>query len=49
MLKKFGKPEGEGLKFVCRQFQWLIRQGFWFKIPSALLHNVVKFLAYKMG
>ncbi len=49
LLKKFGKPEGEGLKFVCRQFQWLIRQGFWFKIPSALLHNVVKFLAYKMG
>ena len=49
LLQTFGKPEGEGVKFVMNQFQWLIDQGYWYMIPSAVLHNAVKFIGYKMG
>lgn len=49
LLQTFGKPEGEGFKFVFSQLQWLINKRCWYMLPSAFLHNVVKFISYKMG
>lgn len=49
LLQTFGKPEGEGVKFLCCEIKWLIQQGYWYMLPAAFLHNAVKFLGYKMG
>ena len=47
LLDTFGKAEGEGLKFVFKEFLHLI---FSFKphyLPIALLHNIYKFIGYR--
>lgn len=49
LIKEFGKPEGEGLKFVISEFKYLLNQGKLHYIPLAFLHNVSKFLGYKWG
>ena len=49
LLQTFGKPEGEGFKFVFSQLQWLIDKRCWYMLPSAFLHDAVKFVSYKMG
>lgn len=49
LLKEFGKAEGEGLKFVVNEVKWLINSGFWYMVPVAFMHNITKFLGYKLG
>lgn len=49
LLQTFGKPEGEGVKFVIAQIRYLIKQGFWMNIPTAVLQDMVKFIGYKAG
>ena len=49
MLETFGKPEGEGAKFVLEQLKYLFRKGFWATIPVAILQDTVKFIGYKAG
>lgn len=46
LLEVFGKPEGEGVKFVISEVKYLIKQGKWFLIPAALLNNIIKLLGY---
>ena len=49
LLKTFGKPEGEGLKFVIQQLKYLAQCGFWPMIPVAILQDMVKYIGYKAG
>lgn len=49
LLEIFGKAEGEGLKFVINEAKYLIKQGKFYYVPIAFMHNVVKFLGYKVG
>lgn len=49
LLETFGKPEGEGLRFVIQQLKYLAQCGFWSMIPVAVLQDLVKFLGYKAG
>lgn len=49
MLKVFGKPESEGLRFVVNEAKWLIANGYGWMVPVAFVHNVVKYLGYKLG
>ena len=49
LLKKFGKAEGEGVKFVKAELKYLLEQGKWYMIAYALLHNVVKYAGYNSG
>lgn len=46
LLEVFGKPEGEGVKFVISEVKYLIKQGKGFLIPAALLNNIIKLLGY---
>lgn len=48
LLETFGKAEGEGLKFVISEVKYLIKNGKFYYLPVAFLHNVVKYLGYKM-
>lgn len=47
LLETFGKAEGEGLKFVIKEAKYLIKNGKFYYLPVAFVHNVVKYLGYK--
>ena len=49
LLDTFGKAEGEGLKFVVNEAEFLLKNGKWYSLPIAFIHNIVKYLAYKFG
>ena len=49
ILDTFGKAEGEGLKFVINEAKYLVKNGKWFHLPVAFMHNVAKYLGYKVG
>jgi len=49
LLKEFGKAEGEGLKFVKSEIQYLINQGKFYLIPMAIIRNVAKYIGYWYG
>lgn len=49
LLDEFGKPEGEGLKYIRSEFSYLIKRGKFYLLPLAVLRIGVKFLGYKLG
>ncbi len=48
MLTAFGKPEGEGGRFVRSELSYLRKNAPWL-IPSALLRTGLKYLGYRLG
>jgi len=49
ILKEFGKPEGEGMKYIQSEFKYLLQNNAWYLIPAFFLRNGMKYLGYKMG
>ncbi len=49
LLNIFGKAEGEGLNFVLSEGKYLIKNNKFYYLPIAFIHNVVKYLGYKIG
>ena len=47
LLKTFGKAEGEGFKFVVNEAKYLVKNGKFYYLPIAFLHNAVKYFGYK--
>ena len=45
----FGAAEGEGLRFICSEWRYLLKQGYWYLIPGAILRTAAKFIGYKLG
>lgn len=48
LLDAFGKPEGEGGRFVRSEFAYLFKHAPWL-IPSAFLRTGLKYLGYRLG
>jgi rhamnosyltransferase len=48
MLDAFGKPEGEGARFVRSEWAYLLKKAPWL-IPSAMLRTGLKYLGYRLG
>lgn len=48
MLDAFGKPEGEGGRFVRSELSYLLNHAPWL-IPSALLRTILKYAGYRLG
>ncbi|RBM02293.1 rhamnosyltransferase [Acidithiobacillus ferridurans] len=48
ILRDFGKPEGEGGRFVRSEIAYLIRHAPWL-LPSAFIRTLAKYLGYKLG
>ena len=48
MLDAFGKPEGEGGRFVRSELAYLLNRAPWL-IPSAVVRTVLKYLGYRLG
>jgi len=48
LLDKFGKPEGEGGRFVRSEVRYLSKRAPWL-LPLALLRTAMKLMGYKLG
>lgn len=48
MLDAFGKPEGEGGRFVRSELAYLLKHAPWL-IPSAVVRTMLKYLGYRLG
>lgn len=49
LLEEFGKPEGEGLKYVLSEFRYLISHKKSPLIFYSLFRNCAKYIGYKLG
>lgn len=49
ILEEFGKPEGEGMRYIKSEFNFLLDKKAYYKIPEFFVRNAMKFLGYKLG
>lgn len=49
ILKRFGKSEGEGFRFVCSEITYLWNKGFAWRIPEAIIRTAFKLIGYRLG
>lgn len=49
LLEEFGKPEGEGMRYVRSEWNTLRAENAWQLLPSFVLRNGMKWLGYKLG
>lgn len=49
ILGEFGKPEGEGMRYIKSEFKFLLAHNAYHLIPEFIIRNGMKFLGYKMG
>jgi rhamnosyltransferase len=49
ILEEFGKAEGEGMKYIKSEIQYLLRHGAWYLLPEWFIRNGMKYLGYKLG
>lgn len=49
LLTDFGKPEGEGWRYVKSEFTFLCAERAWLLLPQFLVRNACKLLGYKLG
>ena len=49
LLDEFGRPEGEGLRFVRSEFSYLKSHGLLHLLPISLMRSVAKLMGYRLG
>lgn len=49
ILKEFGKAEGEGMKYIKSEINYLLKNGAWYLLPEFFVRNSMKYLGYKLG
>ena len=49
ILDAFGKAEGEGMKYIKSELNYLLKNNAWYLIPEFFLRNGMKYLGYKLG
>lgn len=49
ILEHFGKPEGEGVKYIKSEIKYLLSNDAWYLLPEWLIRNGMKYLGYKFG
>ena len=49
LLDEFGRPEGEGIKFVRSEFSYLRSHGFLRLLPISLMRTAAKLIGYRLG
>ena len=49
ILEIFGKAEGEGGKYVRSEFNYLLKEQAYYRIPEFFIRNGMKYLGYKLG
>ena len=49
ILNEFGKAEGEGMKYIRSEMDYLLKNNAWYLIPEFFLRNGMKYAGYKLG
>ena len=49
ILQEFGKAEGEGLKYIKSEVNYLLKNAAWYLLPEFFVRNGMKYLGYKLG
>jgi len=49
LLKEFGKPEGEGKRYLYSEFIFIIKHKHLILLPEFLIRNAMKYLGYTLG
>lgn len=49
LLDIFGRAEGEGVKYVFKELEYLFDTGKIYLLPVAFLHNILRFIGYRIG
>jgi rhamnosyltransferase len=49
LLDEFGRPEGEGIKFVRSEFSFLRSHGLLHLLPISLMRSAAKLIGYRLG
>ena len=49
ILKEFGKPEGEGMRYIKSEFSYLLKHKAYHLFPEFAVRNAMKFVGYKLG
>ena len=49
LLDEFGRPEGEGIRFVRSELSYLTSKGFLHLLPISLMRAGAKFIGYRLG
>jgi rhamnosyltransferase len=49
ILKEFGKAEGEWMKYIKSEVNYLLKNGAWYLLPEFFVRNGMKYLGYKLG
>ena len=49
LLDEFGRPEGEGIKFVRSEFSYLRSHGLLHLLPISLMRAAAKLIGYRLG
>ncbi|MGG3823603.1 glycosyltransferase [Geobacillus thermodenitrificans] len=49
IIERFGKAEGEGLKFVISELQYLLKNRKLHLIPSSIFRSILKLVGFKLG
>jgi rhamnosyltransferase len=49
ILDAFGKPEGEGMRYIKSEFRYLLLHKAYHLIPEFFVRNAMKWLGYKLG
>lgn len=49
ILERFGKAEGEGMKYIKSEARYLLANNAWHLLPEWFIRNSMKYLGYKMG
>jgi len=49
ILENFGKAEGEGMKYIKSEIQYLLKNKSWYLLPEFVVRNGMKYLGYKLG
>jgi len=49
ILNEFGRPEGEGMRYVKSELSYLFKHNAYYLFPEFIVRNVMKYLGYKLG
>lgn len=49
LIEKFGKVEGEGVRYVLSELQYVRKISKWYLFPEVICRTIVKYLGYKLG
>jgi len=49
ILDEFGRPEGEGMRYVKSELNYLFKHNAYYLFPEFIVRNAMKYLGYKLG